>query len=151
LCSPIFGAVTQCPAHLAKGKATLTFRLRHHQVCKTFHGGEIKLAVLESSPSELTGLRRTQSGHARKCLKNGCNDCAPTMNLELGNVLARLAVRRRKPQRRGNLAIASPDTPSVAVPASGILPAIVLSASPAAGPEMRITAIAAGGRPDESA
>ena len=73
------------------------------------------------------------------------------MNLELGNVLARLAVRRRKPQRRGNLAIASPDTPSVAVPASGILPAIVLSASPAAGPEMRITAIAAGGRPDESA
>jgi hypothetical protein len=36
------------------------------------------------------------------------------MNLELGNVLARLAVRRRKPQRQGfiyDLAIASPDTP----------------------------------------
>ena len=77
------------------------------------------------------------------------------MQLQLGDVLAGLAVRRRKPQRqrfvddlaeRGSRMRARP-----ALRGSGILTPSAVSASPARGPEMRTTAIAAGGRPEERA
>ena len=77
------------------------------------------------------------------------------MQLQLGNVFAGLAVRPRKPQRQrfvddfARRRIAHPGERGLA--RGGQAADQRLSASPARGPEMRTTAIAAGGRPEERA
>ncbi len=80
---------------------------------------------------------------------------AAAVQLQLGDVLAGLARRRGKPQRQGLvdrlLVRGSRRRAKAALRGSGILPASALSASPARGPEMRTTAMAAGGRPEERA
>src|SRR5262249_20308637 len=95
--SPLFSALSQRPSHLPKCKATLALRLCQPQICKTFHGGEIKFAVLECPSCELAGFRRTQSRHARKRSKDGGNDSPSTVQLELRHIFASLAVRCWKP------------------------------------------------------
>ena len=83
------------------------------------------------------------------------DDRAAAVKLQLGHVLAGLAVRPGKPQRQRLVDhFAAAGSRTRARPArrgSGTLPDSALSASPARGPEKRTTAIAAGGRPEERA
>ena len=64
----------------------LTFGLRHHQVGKAFHRSEVELAILESTPGELTGLCGTKASDARKSGEHGLYDRPPAMQLKLGDV-----------------------------------------------------------------
>ena len=126
------------------------------QVGEAFDRGEIELAVLEGAAGELAGLGRPQAVKRRERSKRRGDHRAAAVQLQLGDVLAGLARGRRKPQRQrlvDGLFGVRDRACGRARPArgAGILPMSAFSASPARGPEMRTTAIAAGPRPEERA
>ncbi len=84
---------------LAQGLTALRRRLGVDQVGKTFDGGEIELAVLESAAGELAGFRRAQAFDARKRRERAGDHRAAAVQLKLGDILAGLARRRRKKKR----------------------------------------------------
>ena len=131
-------------------------RLRRHQVGEAFDRGQIELAVLEGAAGEFAGLGRAQALDRAERGQRRRDHRAAAVQLQLGHVLAGLALRRRKPQRQRLVddlfAFAGSRTrPSAAWRGAGILPVSAFSAAPARGPEMRTTAIAAGARPEERA
>ena len=132
----------------------MPFRLGHHQVGKAFHRGQIKLAVFKRAASEFARLRGRRPSICDKRRKYRRDDRMATMQLKLGDIFAGFALRPRKPERQrliDDLAVAPTDARKRALRGSGILPVSALSASPARGPEIRTTAMAAGGRPEDSA
>ena len=143
--------------HLTQRLAALAFGLGRDQIGEAFHRGEIELAVLEGAPGEFAGLGRAQALEARRrrCKHRGDHGAA-AVQLQLGDVLAGLAMRApgnhsASASSMVSLVAGSRTRASAAARGEGILPVSAFSAAPARGPEMRMTAIAAGGRPEERA
>ena len=117
--------------------------------------GQVEPAVLEGTPGELACLRHAKSRQPTEHREHAGHDGATAMHLQLRHVLAGLAVRCRKPQHQGLvdhlLPAGSRRRAKVARRGSGTRPMVAIRPCRAPGPEMRMTAIAAGGRPDESA
>ncbi len=78
----------------------LRFRLSRHQIGEAFDRGQIHAAVLERAAREFAGLRVTKLIEPAQRGKNRCDYGTAAMHLQLGEVLAGLAVRRRKPERQ---------------------------------------------------
>ena len=88
------------PLELAIGLPALRLGFGVDQIGETFDGGEIEPAVLEGAPGELARLRRPQALDASERAEHRCNHRAAAVQLQLGHVLAGLAVRPGKPQRQ---------------------------------------------------
>ena len=84
--------------HLAERLPALALRFSRHQVGEAFHRGEIELAVLEGAAGELAGLGGLEAIDAAERSKHRGDHRAAAVQLQLGGVLAGLALRRRKPQ-----------------------------------------------------
>ena len=102
------------------------------------------------------GSARRKPGRRAELMLHCSNDRPAAVQVQLGHVLAGLGVRPGQPQhqrlveQRRSARHAQP--PQRRRRGSGSLPLpSATSAWPAAGPDTRTTAIAAGGRPDESA
>ena len=152
---PGLGAVTQRAGHLPIGLPALALGFRHYQIGEAFDGGEIELAVLEGAAGEFAGLGGAQILEAGEGGQRRRDHRAAAVQLQFGRVLAGLAVRSGEPQRQrlvdhlAGCRIA--DAGKGRLARRGDFAGEALSASPARGPEMRMTAIAAGGRPEERA
>ncbi len=94
---PGFRAAAEQAFHLAERLPALPLRLRHHQVGETFHRGEIELAVLEGAAGELARFRHPQAFDGCERRQHRGDHRAAAVQLQLGHVLAGLAMRRRKP------------------------------------------------------
>ena len=154
--APAFGAVAEQAFHLPERLAALRLGLGTDQIGQAFDRGEIELAVLERAAGELAGLRRPQPLDPAERSQHRGDHRAAAVQLQLGRVLAGLAVRPGKPQRQrlvDHLTAYADRARGRAPPgaARGGGRSAPCSASPARGPEMRTTAIAAGGRPEERA
>ena len=79
----------------------LRLRFRRNQVGKPFDRGQVHAAVLERAARELAGLGMTQARKLSQGGESGRDHCAATMDLNLGDILAGLAPRARKPQGQG--------------------------------------------------
>ena len=153
---PGLGAIAEQALELAIGLPALRLGLGADQIGQALDRGEIEPAVLEGAARELAGLGRPQAFDAAERAEHRGNHRAAAVQLQLGDVFAGLAVRAREttaPAPRRSLR-RWPDRARgrgrpCAAPAAR--PASAFSASPARGPEMRTTAIAAGGRPEERA
>ena len=153
---PFVGPIPQQTLQLAHGLAPLRFRFGADQIRQSLHAGQIEFSIFECAPGELTRFRRPQPTDRRKRLESCRNHRPAAVNLKFGNILTGLAGGPRKPQRQrlvdrfspGRIARKRP-LPFAAPASSSAITA--LSAAPARGPEIRITAIAAGGWPDEKA
>ena len=144
------------PEICRKACAPLRLGLGARQVGQALDRGEVEPAVLEGAAGELARLRRPQA--RRACRAPRAPRRSPRGRRA---VAARPCPRRSRCSARETTApaprrcispVAGSRTPRAARAARlGQLPASALSASPARGPEMRTTAIAAGGRPEERA
>ena len=153
--APGLGALAEQALELTICLAALRLGLGADQIGQPLDRGEVELAVLERAARELARLRRPQAFDPPERTEHRGDHRAAAVQLQLGDVLAGLAVRarettapapRRSPRRFG-IAHARQRR----LRGSGTRPISALSAAPARGPEMRTTAIAAGGRPEESA
>ena len=152
---PRLGAVAEQAFELPVGLAPLRLGLGIDQIGQALDCREIEMPVLERAPGEFARLRHPQALDAPKRREHRGDHRAAAVQLQLGHVLTGLASWPRKPQRQrlvDHLAGRGSRTrASAALRGSGIFPVSALSASPARGPDMRTTAIAAGGRPEERA
>ena len=99
-CAPGLGAVAEQALHLPERLAALAFGLGADQVGQAFDRGEVELAVLEGAAGEFAGFGRAQAVDAAKRRQRGRDHRAAAMQLQLGDVLAGLAVRPGKPERQ---------------------------------------------------
>ena len=147
--------VAEQALQLAQRLAALPLGVGVDQIVETFDLGEIELAVLERAAGEFAGLRRP---HILECRERGeqrGQHRAAAVDLQFGDVLAGRAGRPRKPEHHRLV---------------DRLPLGVAQQRPRrhprrrhfagqrrqrrlrpADPETRTTAIALGGRPDDSA
>ena len=95
---PAFRRLGERALQLAQRLPPLAFGLRHDQVGEAFDRSQIELAVLEGAAGELASLGRAQAGQARKRSKRRRDHGAAAVQLQLGCVLAGLAVGPGKPQ-----------------------------------------------------
>ena len=100
LLPPGLGRRAERAFHLAQRLAPLALRFGRHQVGEAFDRGEIELAVLEGAAGEFAGLGRSQALDAAERVEHRGDHRAAAVQLQLGYVLAGLALRRRKPQRQ---------------------------------------------------
>src|SRR6185437_5586784 len=98
--APGLGRHAKGALHLPERLPPLALRFRCHQVGEAFHRGQIELAVLESSPGELAGLGRAQALDVAEHVEHRGDHGEAAVQLQLGDVLAGLALRRGKPQRQ---------------------------------------------------
>ena len=153
---PSLGTVADQALELPKRLPALGRRLRRNQISQPFHRREIKPAVLEGTAGEFARLGRPAARNLPQRIEYPGNHRLTAMNLQLGRILAGLAVRRRKPQRQAprRSPRRSPDRAAAPAPPCAA-PERAQSASRArsraCGPETRTTAIAAGGRPEDKA
>ena len=155
LLPPAFVERAQRAFGLRESLAALRLGLGVDEIGEALDLGKIELAVLEGAARELAGLGEARSGERQYGLDDLAHHGAAAMHVELGHVLAGEAGGTRKPkheatieqralertERRARLATARLGTP----------PHSASSRSRVAGPEMRITAIAAGPAPLASA
>ena len=154
--APGLGAVAEQAAHLLERLPALRLGLGADQVGERLDLGEVELAVLEGAAGELAGLRQPQALDPAERRQHRGDHRAAAVELKLGHVLAGLAARAGKPERQRlvdrlagrGIAHVAP-APPCAAPARGRSAPRARRA--ARGPEMRTTAIAAGGRPEERA
>ena len=152
---PGLGAIAEQALELAIGLTALRLGLGADQIGETLDRGEIEPAVLERAARELARLRRPQSFDPPERAEHRGDHRAAAVQLQLGDVLAGLAVRPGKPQRQRLVdrfaAVRIAHAGERGLARLRQLPVSAFSASPARGPEMRTTAIAAGGRPEDRA
>ena len=152
----------QASARARRARRKLAHRLRalrlglgEHEVGEAFDGGEIEPPVLKGAAGEFARLGRAEARQAAERGEHGGDHRAAAVQVQLGHVLAGLGVRPGKPEHQRlveqRCRAGSRSRRSAARRGSGSLPPSASSASPARGPEMRTTAIAAGGRPEERA
>ena len=98
--APGLGAVAEQTLELAIGLPALRLGFGADQIGQALDRGEIELAVLEGAARELARLRRPQSLDAPERAEHRGDDRAAAVQLQLGDVLAGLAVRPGKPQRQ---------------------------------------------------
>ena len=98
--APRLGPVADHPLELAKRLPALRRRLGGDEVGQALHRREIEAAVLESAAGEFAGLGRTATLDACERLEHRGNDRMAAVQLQLGHVLAGLAVRAGKPKRQ---------------------------------------------------
>ncbi len=97
---PGFGAPASQALELPERLPALGRRLRRDEIGKPFDSREIEAAVLERAPSELTRLGQPATVDPAQRLEHGGNHRVAAVQLQFGDILAGLAVRRRKPQRQ---------------------------------------------------
>jgi len=154
--APTFGAIAEQALQLAERLAALRIGVGIDQIGKTLDRGEVELAVLERAAGELAG----------QCMRNPSMRESAEQRVKRSPRVRHAAGSRRCPRRFSlfrsgkkqrerfvddlvRLRIA--DARNMAGAASGNFPVSALSASPARGPEIRTTATATGGRPEERA
>ena len=94
--APVFGAIAEQTLQLAQRLAALRIGVGVDQIGEAFDRGEVELAVLERAAGELAGLGQPQAVHARERGEQRGDHRASAMQLDLGDVLAGLALRRRE-------------------------------------------------------
>ena len=97
---PRLGAVADQAFELTKGQAALRLRFGGDEIGQALDRREIEPAILEGAAGELAGLGRPAALDHRQRIEHAGNDRLAAVKLQLGDVLAGLAVRRRKPQRQ---------------------------------------------------
>ena len=97
---PSLGAVADQAFELAKRETPLRLSFGGDEIGQPLDRREIEPAVLERAAGELASLGRPATLDRRERIKHAGNDRLAAMKLQLGHVLAGLAVRRRKPQRQ---------------------------------------------------
>ena len=98
--APGFGLLAERALHLPERLPPLAFGLGVDQVGQALDGGQIELAVLKRAPGELARLGRPQAVEPAQRGKGRGNNGAAAVQLELGCVLAGLAVGAGKPERQ---------------------------------------------------
>ena len=90
----------QMPPHLPERLPALRLGLGRHQVGEPLDRGEIHAAVLERAAGELAGLGVAEAFELRERRQRRGDHRAAAVDLQLGDVLAGLALRRREPERQ---------------------------------------------------
>jgi hypothetical protein len=73
--------------------------LSGNEIAESLYGCEIKPAGFERPPRELSRLGKTAAGNRFQRIEHASDDCVTAVQLQLGDVFARFALRARKPQR----------------------------------------------------
>src|SRR5579884_2702588 len=97
---PGLGANADQPFELPEGLPALRLRFRHNQIGEALDRRQIEPAILEGAARELAPFSRTAARHRTQRLEHSGDDGMSAMDLKLGYVFTRLAVRRRKPERK---------------------------------------------------
>ena len=97
---PSLGAVADQTFELTKGEAPLRLRFGGDEIGQALDRREIEPAVFEGAAGELASLGGPATLDRRQRIEHTGNDRLAAMKLQLGDVLAGLAARRRKPQRQ---------------------------------------------------
>ena len=97
--APGFRALAQKPLEVPERLPPLRLGLGIDEVREPLDRGQVEPSVLERAAGELAGFRRPQTFDAAERLEHAGDDRAGAVQLQLGNVLAGLARRGRKPQR----------------------------------------------------
>ena len=152
---PGFGAAAERALQLPQRLPPLALRLRHDQVGEALDRGEVELAVLEGAAGEFAGLGGAQalelpsaSSVAAMTARPPCS-CSSAMSSPVS--LCGPGNQSASAWSMASCVCGSRMRASAAWRGAGSLPMSAASAAPARGPEMRTTAIAAGGRPEERA
>ena len=95
---PRFGALGKGAGHLAERLATLCLRVRPDEVGEALDRREVDPAVLERPPRELAGFSRPQPFERPEDRQHRGNHRTAAVQMQLGHVLAGLAVGAREPQ-----------------------------------------------------
>ena len=152
---PVLRALTEQSLELPQRLSPLRLGVGMDQIIETLGLGQIELAVLECAPRKLARLRRPQAVDPAELLEDRGKHGAAAVHLQFGDVFAGRTVRSRKEQHHrivdGRTGRVAQRGESRNARRGQVARRAFAAHVPAAGPEMRTTAIAAGGRPLDSA
>jgi hypothetical protein len=92
---------TQSAFQLPQGLLALRRRFGVYQIRNRLGFRQIELAVFKSAAREFAGLGQAKARQAAKRFGHIVQDGAPAVNVKFHDVLAGIAVRRRKPDHNG--------------------------------------------------
>src|SRR6202035_5391506 len=93
-------AVADQTFELTKSEPALRRCLCSDEIGQALHRREIEPAIFKRAAGELAGFGKLTTLYPTECLEHAGNNRLAAMKLQLSDILASLATRRRKPQHQ---------------------------------------------------